>query len=148
MTTMSILDLKEFAATLGSHVSTTPMSTSSRLVLGTPRLQGEGGFSCFSRGSFARILFGSEIDLSIFNARYQNDEIGASVYDPSIPFKIILYLYAYSRGITSSRKDSGVLPEEHHFHGVVSRHGAALYDDYRLHFDLCYGKRATAILDK
>lgn len=45
MTTMSILDFKEFAATLGSQVPTNPMSTSSPPVLRTPRLQGEGGFS-------------------------------------------------------------------------------------------------------
>ena len=49
MATMSILDLKEFAETLDSYVSTTPMSTSSRPVLGTPRLQGEGGFSLMSK---------------------------------------------------------------------------------------------------
>jgi hypothetical protein len=42
---MSILGFEEFATTLRSHVSTKPMSTSSRPVFGTPRLQGEGGFS-------------------------------------------------------------------------------------------------------
>jgi len=43
-----------------------------------------------------------ELDLSIFEPRYQNDETGAPAYDPAILLKIILY--AYSRGITSSRK--------------------------------------------
>ncbi len=43
-----------------------------------------------------------ELDLSLFESRYQNDEEGAPAYDPAILLKIILY--AYSRGITSSRK--------------------------------------------
>jgi transposase len=47
-------------------------------------------------------LIDEEIDLSIFDCRYRNDEMGAPAYDPAILLKIILY--AYSRGITSSRK--------------------------------------------
>jgi transposase len=47
-------------------------------------------------------LIDNEIDLSIFESRYRNDETGAPAYDPAILLKIILY--AYSRGITSSRK--------------------------------------------
>lgn len=47
-------------------------------------------------------LIDNEIDLSVFDARYNNDETGAPAYDPAILLKIILY--AYSRGITSSRK--------------------------------------------
>jgi transposase len=47
-------------------------------------------------------LIDNEIDLSAFDARYRNDETGAPAYDPAILLKIILY--AYSRGITSSRK--------------------------------------------
>ena len=43
-----------------------------------------------------------ELDLSIFNDRFKNDETGAPAYDPKILLKIILF--AYSRGITSSRK--------------------------------------------
>jgi len=43
-----------------------------------------------------------ELDLSIFNDRFHNDENGAPAYDPKIMLKIILF--AYSRGITSSRK--------------------------------------------
>ena len=46
-------------------------------------------------------LIDEEIDLSIFEGRYKNDETGAPAYDPSILLKIILY--AYSRGITKSR---------------------------------------------
>lgn len=47
-------------------------------------------------------LIDNEIDLSTFDLRYRNDETGAPAYDPAILLKIILY--AYSRGITSSRK--------------------------------------------
>jgi transposase len=47
-------------------------------------------------------LIDSEIDISIFDERYQNDKTGAPAYDPAILLKIVLY--AYSRGITSSRK--------------------------------------------
>jgi transposase len=47
-------------------------------------------------------LIDNEIDLSIFESRYRNDETGAPAYDPAILLKIILY--AYSRGVTSSRR--------------------------------------------
>ncbi|RPJ10078.1 MAG: IS1182 family transposase [Deltaproteobacteria bacterium] len=47
-------------------------------------------------------LIDNELDLSIFNDRYSNDATGAPAYDPAILLKIILY--AYSRGITSSRR--------------------------------------------
>src|SRR5438552_3886233 len=43
-----------------------------------------------------------EIDLSVFEARYRNDEVGAPAYDPAILLKVILY--AYARGVTSSRE--------------------------------------------
>jgi transposase len=43
-----------------------------------------------------------ELDLSIFDHRYANDEVGRPAYDPAILLKIVLL--AYSRGITSSRK--------------------------------------------
>jgi transposase len=47
-------------------------------------------------------LIDHEFDLSVFEARYRNDETGAPAYDPAILLKIILY--AYSRGIVSSRE--------------------------------------------
>ncbi|BCL59957.1 IS1182 family transposase [Desulfomarina profundi] len=47
-------------------------------------------------------LIDHELDLSIFNDRYHNDDSGAPAYDPKILLKIILF--AYSRGIVSSRK--------------------------------------------
>lgn len=47
-------------------------------------------------------LIDSELDLSIFDSRFNNDETGAPAYDPRLLLKIVLF--AYSRGITSSRK--------------------------------------------
>jgi transposase len=47
-------------------------------------------------------LIDNEIDLSLLDARYTNDDTGTPAYDPAVLLKIILY--AYSRGITSSRK--------------------------------------------
>ncbi len=46
-------------------------------------------------------LIDHELDLGIFDKRFRNDETGAPAYDPRILLKIILF--AYSRGITSSR---------------------------------------------
>lgn len=46
-------------------------------------------------------LIEHELDLSIFNYRFKNDETGAPAYDPKILLKIVLF--AYSRGIVSSR---------------------------------------------
>lgn len=47
-------------------------------------------------------LIDEEIDLSVFDARYRNDEVGAPAYAPAILLKVILY--AYARGVTSSRE--------------------------------------------
>jgi len=47
-------------------------------------------------------LIDNEIDLSLFENRYNNDDTGAPAYDPAILLKVVLY--AYSRGIVSSRK--------------------------------------------
>ena len=43
-----------------------------------------------------------KLDLTIFHPRYQNEEEGRPAYDPAILLKIILF--AYSKGITSSRE--------------------------------------------
>src|SRR3990170_4698897 len=43
-----------------------------------------------------------DIDLAGFDARYRNDDTGAPAYDPRVLLKIILF--AYSRGIVSSRR--------------------------------------------
>lgn len=46
-------------------------------------------------------LIDNEIDLGRFAARFKNDEAGAPAYDPAVLLKVVLF--AYSRGITSSR---------------------------------------------
>jgi len=46
-------------------------------------------------------LIDHELDLSVFEQRYKNDDTGAPAYDPAILLKIILF--AYSRGIVTSR---------------------------------------------
>src|SRR4029450_5617628 len=43
-----------------------------------------------------------EVALSVFEARYRNDEVGAPAYDPAILLKVILA--AYARGVTTSRE--------------------------------------------
>ena len=47
-------------------------------------------------------LIDNEVDLAPFDDKFCNDETGAPAYDPAILLKIILF--AYSRGIISSRK--------------------------------------------
>ena len=47
-------------------------------------------------------LVDHELDLSALDARYCNDETGASAYDPRVMLKIVLL--AYSRGLISSRR--------------------------------------------
>jgi len=42
------------------------------------------------------------MDMSVFDANYQNDETGRSAYDPKVLLKVVLL--AYSRGLTSSRQ--------------------------------------------
>ena len=55
-------------------------------------------------GSFAfalDYLVDNELDLSALDARFKNDEVGASAYDPRVMLKIVLL--AYSQGLISSR---------------------------------------------
>jgi transposase len=47
-------------------------------------------------------LIHRRIDTALFERRYKNDESGCSAYDPKILLKVVLF--AYSRGIISSRK--------------------------------------------
>ena len=47
-------------------------------------------------------LIDNELDLSALDARFRNDETGASAYDPRVMLKIVLL--AYSRGLISSRR--------------------------------------------
>ena len=64
---------------------------------------------CFERqvlpGTFEHTLgylIDQELDLSVFDDCYRNDETGAPAYDPRILLKVVLF--AYSRGIFSSRR--------------------------------------------
>lgn len=47
-------------------------------------------------------LVDTKLDLSIFHPDYKNDDGGRPAYDPALLLKIILY--AYSKGVTSSRE--------------------------------------------
>ena len=47
-------------------------------------------------------LVDHELDLSALDARFRNDEVGASAFDPRVMLKVVLL--AYSRGLISSRK--------------------------------------------
>jgi transposase len=46
-------------------------------------------------------LIDHELDLSALDARFKNDQVGASAYDPRVMLKIVLL--AYSQGLISSR---------------------------------------------
>jgi len=47
-------------------------------------------------------LIDNDVDMSPFAERFRNDDNGAPAYFPGIVLKIVLY--AYSRGITTSRE--------------------------------------------
>ena len=47
-------------------------------------------------------LVETRMDLSLFDEKYKNDEMGRSAYDPKILMKVVLF--AYSRGFIGSRK--------------------------------------------
>jgi transposase len=74
-------------------------------------------------------LIDQEFDLSVFEARYRNDETDAPAYDPAILLKIILY--AYSRGIVSSREIARCCRENIIFYCARGRYPTPLHDDCR-----------------
>ena len=47
-------------------------------------------------------LVENRMDLSFFDEKYKNDEMGRSAYDPKILLKVVLF--AYSRGLIGSRR--------------------------------------------
>ena len=47
-------------------------------------------------------LVETRMDMSLFDEKYKNDETGRAAYDPKVLLKVVLF--AYSRGIVSSRK--------------------------------------------
>ena len=82
---------------------------------------------CFDRqirpGSFEFALgyiVDNHLDLSVFNVRFSNDETGAPAYDPAIMLKIVLY--AYSRGMHSSRDREAACRENVMFRVRVALH--------------------------
>ncbi len=46
-------------------------------------------------------LVNNKLELSIFDSRFNNDDTGRPAYNPAILLSVILF--AYSKGITSSR---------------------------------------------
>ena len=69
-------------------------------------------------------LVDHEIDVSVFDCRYRNDERGAPAYDPAVLLKVVLF--AYSRGIIGSRRIAQACEENVVF--------MALSGDSRPHF--------------
>lgn len=61
-------------------------------------------------------LIEKELNLSLFDHRYNNDKTGASAYDPKVLLKIVLL--AYSLGITSSRDIERLCQENIIFMGL------------------------------
>ena len=55
-------------------------------------------------------LIDHELDLSGLDKKFKNDKVGASAYDPRVMLKVVLY--AYSRGIISSREIDGYVPDK------------------------------------
>ncbi|MCK9193318.1 MAG: transposase [Nevskia sp.] len=58
-------------------------------------------------------LVDHEIDLRVFDARYRNDETGASAYHPGVLLKVVLL--GYARGLTSSRSIERAWPKHMQF---------------------------------
>ncbi|MBU4286618.1 MAG: hypothetical protein L6406_20000, partial [Desulfobacterales bacterium] len=47
-------------------------------------------------------LIDNEIDLSLFDNHYNNDDTGAPAYDPAILLKILFYAYSRGNGVKST----------------------------------------------
>jgi transposase len=70
-------------------------------------------------GSFAHALSHllDQVDLSAFEARYRNEQGGASAYHPRVLLKIVLL--AYSRGGGALAPDRGAVPPRRAVHGDI-----------------------------
>ena len=73
-------------------------------------------------------LLDHAVDLSHFDARFRNDETGATAYPPAMLLKVVLF--AYSQGIVRSRAIERVSPRARDVHGVV-RHDRAAFHHHR-----------------
>ncbi len=74
-------------------------------------------------GSFEHALnhlLDHELDLSGFDARFSNDATGASAYPPALLLKVVLF--AYSRGIVSSRAIAAACREQVTFMALTGDH--------------------------
>jgi len=74
-------------------------------------------------GSFEHALnhlLDQELDLSSFDARFNNDTTGASAYPPALLLKVVLF--AYSRGMVSSRAMAAACREQVTFMALTGDH--------------------------
>jgi len=74
-------------------------------------------------GSFEHALnhlLDQELDLSSFDARFNNDTTGASAYPPALLLKVVLF--AYSRGMVSSRAMATACREQVTFMALTGDH--------------------------
>ncbi|HFE37863.1 MAG TPA: transposase [Gammaproteobacteria bacterium] len=78
-------------------------------------------------------LIDNELDLSVFDARYRDAETGAPAFDSAVLLKIVIY--AYSRGITSSRRIEQTLPGEYYFHEQYHRQRKRHHTSPDVHYD-------------
>ena len=72
-------------------------------------------------------LLEHEIDLTRFDARFRNDDTGAPAYPPAVLLKVVLF--AYARGIVSSRAIARACTEHVTFIALLRGSGGALHDD-------------------
>jgi transposase len=89
-------------------------------------------------------LIDESIDLTVFEARYRNDDGGAPAYDPAVLLKIILL--AYSRGITSSRQIERLCRENVLFM-AISAHSQPHFTTIA-HFIATLDREISKIFDK
>ncbi|MBA2239216.1 MAG: hypothetical protein H0W24_11035 [Lysobacter sp.] len=85
-------------------------------------------------------LIDNEVDLGRFADRFNNDATGAPAYDPAILLKIVLF--AYSRGITSSR----TMRTGAHF--IKKQIGCTGGSSGRLHFSTITVQELLAVEDQ
>jgi transposase len=64
-------------------------------------------------------LVETRMDLSLFDEKYKNDETGRSAYNPKILLKVVLF--AYSRGLTGSRRIEQACKENVTFMALACR---------------------------
>jgi hypothetical protein len=75
-------------------------------------------------------LVDHELDLSRLDARFRNDETGASAYDPRVMLKIVLL--AYSRGLISSRRIEAACRQNVLFMAISGTHAELRHRAERL----------------